>query len=400
MDDPGAGGADVRESLQLEKLKALKTGGGDRPEEKKRKQPRDGKADAKAFGKEVTEEVDTYVRDGLKPTGPHCDALLAKADEIAQQDKTASTFKPTIGSTPLEVYVTVQLKAKTLKRLLAKFSVLAEVCQRKGFRPSGNLDLHHDNKPHFRGEVEIIVSPEHMQKRGESGSKLNGSHDDTGGQNGSAEMHTKLPSLAPLGGEPEKKKSDNPKVQKKLLQDGSIFKGEMRDGKPHGFGAVEYSDNDPKQRVRFAGEFEDGARKGLGCLVWKDGAQYAGDWYADKPSGFGVENYPDGSSYGGQYEDDMRHGYGTYSFPSGAKYEGCWFMGKRHGKALEASKKGVFCVEFDNNKRIAQLEFVPGQDEQFDMLISKVRAAVDKGRKSGERSIVAFEQRFETKLRR
>lgn len=70
-----------------------------------------------------------------------------------------------------------------------------------------------------------------------------------------------------------------------------------------------------------AGEFEDGARKGLGCLVWKDGAQYAGDWYSDKPSGFGVENYPDGSSYGGQYEDDMRHGYGTYTFPSGAKYE-------------------------------------------------------------------------------
>lgn len=51
--------------------------------------------------------------------------------------------------------------------------------------------------------------------------------------------------------------------------------------------------------------------------MWKDGAQYAGDWFGDKPSGFGVENYPDGSSYIGQYEDDMRHGYGTYTFPSG-----------------------------------------------------------------------------------
>jgi len=36
--------------------------------------------------------------------------------------------------------------------------------------------------------------------------------------------------------------------------------------------------------------------------VWKDGAQYSGDWFGDKPSGFGVENYPDGSSYVGQYE--------------------------------------------------------------------------------------------------
>ena len=43
--------------------------------------------------------------------------------------------------------------------------------------------------------------------------------------------------------------------------------------------------------------------------VWRDGAQYAGEWFGDKPSGLGVENYPDGSSYVGQYEDDMRHGY-------------------------------------------------------------------------------------------
>jgi len=38
------------------------------------------------------------------------------------------------------------------------------------------------------------------------------------------------------------------------------------------------ADTDPKQRVRFAGEFVEGVRRGGGCLVWKDGAQYAGDW--------------------------------------------------------------------------------------------------------------------------
>ena len=146
----------------------------------------------------------------------------------------------------------------------------------------------------------------------------------------------------------------------------------MKEGKPHGFGSVEYSESDAKQRVRFAGQFEEGLRKGLGCLVWKDGAQYSGDWYSDKPSGCGVENYPDGSSYGGQYEDDMRHGYGTYTFPSGAKYEGCWFMGKRHGPALEQSKKGVFQVEFDNNKRVKQAEYMQGKDEGFDLLLAKV----------------------------
>lgn len=99
----------------------------DQPEKEKRKQPREGKTDAKAMGKDIAEEVDTCVRDGQKPVGQHCDALVAKADEIAQQDKTSSTFKPTISPTPLEIYVTVHLKAKTLKRLLAKIAVLAGI---------------------------------------------------------------------------------------------------------------------------------------------------------------------------------------------------------------------------------------------------------------------------------
>jgi hypothetical protein len=51
---------------------------------------------------------------------------------------------------------------------------------------------------------------------------------------------------------------------------------------------------------------------------------------------------------------------------------------KRHGQALEQSKKGCHKVDFDNNKRTDQTEFIPGADNEFDMLIAKVRAAVDK----------------------
>ncbi len=51
---------------------------------------------------------------------------------------------------------------------------------------------------------------------------------------------------------------------------------------------------------------------------------------------------------------------------------------KRHGQALEQSKKGCHKVDFDNNKRTEQTEFIPGADNEFDMLIAKVRAAVDK----------------------
>ena len=51
--------------------------------------------------------------------------------------------------------------------------------------------------------------------------------------------------------------------------------------------------------------------------------------------------------------------------------------------ALEQSKKGCHKVSFDNNKRTDQTEFIPGADNEFDMLIAKVRAAVDKVRESG-----------------
>ena len=57
---------------------------------------------------------------------------------------------------------------------------------------------------------------------------------------------------------------------------------------------------------------------------------------------------------------------------------------KRHGMALEQSKKGCHKVTFDNNKRTDQTEFIPGAENDFDMLIAKVRAAVDKVRERGK----------------
>ena len=47
-----------------------------------------------------------------------------------------------------------------------------------------------------------------------------------------------------------------------------------------------------------------------------------------------------------------------------------------------------------------QMEFIPAQDEAFDRLIAKVRAAVDQGRKAGDAAAAAFESTFQTKLRR
>lgn len=61
-----------------------------------------------------------------------------------------------------------------------------------------------------------------------------------------------------------------------------------------GYGSIVYSDTDPKQRIRFVGDFVDGIRTGSGCISWMDGTHYSGEWYGDRPSGFGMEVYPDG----------------------------------------------------------------------------------------------------------
>ena len=41
----------------------------------------------------------------------------------------------------------------------------ADVCHRKNIRVTDNIELYHDEKPHFRSEIELVVSPEHVQKR-------------------------------------------------------------------------------------------------------------------------------------------------------------------------------------------------------------------------------------------
>mmetsp|Transcript_9619 Transcript_9619/g.27648 ORF Transcript_9619/g.27648 Transcript_9619/m.27648 type:complete len:401 (-) Transcript_9619:723-1925(-) len=385
---------DARENMQLEKLRAIRPMGGVSESPQMRRPLIADKLDAKGYGKEIEEEINDRVRAGDRASGEHCDELVNIAEEVAQQDRTHSIFVLSQGKTPLEIYVVVHLKAKTLKRLLSKVAMLADVCKSRGITPTSNVDVYHDDKPHYRLEAEILCAPEHLERRRNVISSIPA-------RGLSPKSSNKLPSLVSVDSAGLKRsKTSSRELQEKLLQDGSIYRGELSDGKPHGFGTVQYSENDAKQRVRFAGEFEHGIRKGSGCLTWKDGAQYAGDWYGDKPCGFGVENYPDGSSYVGQYEDDMRHGFGTYTFPSGAKYEGCWLSGKRHGKGVENSKKGTFVSVFEDNKRVSQEEYIPGRDPQMDRQLAQIRAAVDKGRACGDASIAVFEQSFKTRLQR
>ena len=206
--------------------------------------------DTKLVAKEIANEVDERTRNGSKAFGEHCDRLVVRADELAQQDAKITNFVPT-PNTVETVHATVYLKAKTLKRLLAKLAVLADLAQTLGMTPVDNMAVWHDQS--WRSETEIAMKPEQaalsvdemlrrMIKGGDRAEGLTGT-----GQNqltnkkadvlagAEREDPDSRPIMIPVDtAEVARDKISSITHSQKLLHDGSLYKGEMRDGRPHG----------------------------------------------------------------------------------------------------------------------------------------------------------------------
>ncbi|KAL9179935.1 hypothetical protein ACHAXT_007905 [Thalassiosira profunda] len=153
---------------------------------------------------------------------------------------------------------------------------------------------------------------------------------------------------------------------------GSVYKGELKDGKKHGQGKIKYSDGNVyegkwkegrkngngkftwangdahegeyKEDMKhgqgkytwasggvYEGGFKEGKRHGQGKYTWADGAVYEGKWKDWKKHGHGKMRYADGRVYEGEWEDDEMHGKGKYTWADGRVYDGEWKDGKRHG---------------------------------------------------------------------
>jgi hypothetical protein len=213
--------------------------------------------DTKIVAKEIANEVDERTRNGSKAFGEHCDRLVVRADELAQQDAKITNFVPT-PNTIDTVHATVYLKAKTLKRLLAKLAVLADLVQTLGMAPADNMAVWHDQS--WRSETEITMKPDQaalsvdeMLKRMIMGG--DGAEGVTGaGQNQLANKQTDVlagaeredldsrPIMIPVDtAEVARDKISSITHSQKLLHDGSLYKGEMRDGRPHGAPSLTHS---------------------------------------------------------------------------------------------------------------------------------------------------------------
>lgn len=67
-------------------------------------------------------------------------------------------------------------------------------------------------------------------------------------------------------------------------------------------------------------------------IAYKSGVVYRGEIKDGKEHGRGIMEFPDGEVYEGEWKDGDMHGHGRIECPNGAVYEGEWKDGDMHGK--------------------------------------------------------------------
>jgi len=120
------------------------------------------------------------------------------------------------------------------------------------------------------------------------------------------------------------------------FDDGSVYTGDLMNGKPNGLGEIKYAEKDKYKRKSYAGEVMDGKPHGKGKKTWASGSVYEGDWKDGNQHGKGKKTFGKGvwkgDVYEGDYKDDKIHGNGKYTWADGRVYEGDWKDCTPHGK--------------------------------------------------------------------
>lgn len=149
---------------------------------------------------------------------------------------------------------------------------------------------------------------------------------------------------------------------------GSTYSGDLKGGKPHGYGTIKYSTGatytgewkdgqkhgwgiDTDRSEKHAGEWQDGRAIGLRTVAYSHGGRYAGQWQDRSFHGIGIVVYPNGDIYAGEWLRGRRHGRGVYVSTNGTRYEGEWIQDTRHGNGTLTSRDGSkHCGEWRNDK--------------------------------------------------
>lgn len=132
----------------------------------------------------------------------------------------------------------------------------------------------------------------------------------------------------------------------KTYSSGSVYVGQMKNGKREGQGTMTFASGDV-----YIGEWKNDLKNGYGIYTWSDGDVYEGEYKNDKRNGHGKYTWPDGDVYEGEYKDGKRTGHGKYTWSNGNVYEGEYKDDKKngHGKMIWASGN-VYEGEYKDDK--------------------------------------------------
>lgn len=109
------------------------------------------------------------------------------------------------------------------------------------------------------------------------------------------------------------------KDQKDIWGTTFSYSGEIKNGKPDGFGVAVYSNG---YTLRYIGEFVNGVMSGKGTMIYADGVFLSGDWKNGKMNGNGANVNKEGTFYVGGMKDGFRSGKGWLVLKSNAFYLG------------------------------------------------------------------------------
>ena len=107
----------------------------------------------------------------------------------------------------------------------------------------------------------------------------------------------------------------------KKFPDGSMYFGEMRDGKANGQGLLNW----PNSGEKYFGDFIDDKRHGKGTMTYANNKKYVGPFKDGKESGEGMTTWPDGTTYAGDFS---QNGLGTKTSLDGSTMKGAFVNGK------------------------------------------------------------------------
>nr|XP_033325881.1 alsin isoform X1 [Megalopta genalis]XP_033325882.1 alsin isoform X1 [Megalopta genalis] len=109
-------------------------------------------------------------------------------------------------------------------------------------------------------------------------------------------------------------------------------------------GSFTFTKHSLYKQAKYVGHWLNGKPHGFGKLNWPDGRVYTGQFHKGVFHGTGKMDIPSHSTYEGQWKDGQQTGYGTLKYSNGDFYEGYFKDGLPHGHGIK--KEGYFttCV--------------------------------------------------------